>query len=48
LKAPASVADETGPTLEWVRQILVQAASLSVDDCQPIASKGSRRWRWVP
>jgi len=48
LKAPVKVAGETSPTLEWTRRILAQAASLSVDDCRPIAPKSSRRWQWAP
>lgn len=48
LKAPAAVVDETSPAREWAQRILSQAASLSVADCQPIATKSSRRWRWAP
>ena len=48
LKAPADVTHETRPTLDWTRQILTQATSLSVDDCRPIAVKSNRRWQWAP
>jgi serine/threonine-protein kinase HipA len=48
LKAPADVTHETRPTLDWTRQIITQATSLSVDDCRPIALKANRRWQWTP
>lgn len=48
LKAPVNVTNETSPTLDWTRHVLTQATSLNVDDCRPIAVKGSRRWRWTP
>ena len=48
LNAPAAVAGETSPALEWAQRILSQAASLSVAECQPVARKSTRRWRWAP